>query len=42
MINREKSVVVVGIREKWMNKGTTVKTISRKMRNGECMGIKAT
>jgi hypothetical protein len=41
MINREKSVVVVGIREKWMNKGTTVKTISRKMRNGECTGIKA-
>ena len=42
MSNREKSVGIVGMGEKWRNKGKRVKIISsRKMRNGECMGIKA-
>ena len=41
MSNREKCVGIVGIGEKWRNKGKTIKIISRKRRYGECMGIQA-
>ena len=41
MSNREKSVGIVVMGKKWRNKGKTIKIISRKMRYGECMGIKA-